>query len=142
MTNLGELKIPNLMKKIVILLITVTVAFSACKKEKPAPTPPTNKELLTKAWKVNEAYVNGQLSSDPSWSSFRITFKTDGTYTSAFGTGNGSGVWEFNSDQSRVILNKGTADEETMEIKKLDESTFNMKETDGTDTLELFMIPA
>lgn len=93
-------------------------------------------------WKIQEYYEDGQLNSDPIYTAIRFSFKTDGTYNVVFMGQDNPGIWEFNSDETKIILDKGTPDEVTLEILKLDASHLNMKSQDGADSEEYHMIPA
>lgn len=128
------------LSKVLLLFVAlgVTLATSSCKKE----DEPTKTELLTKTWKISEVYVNGQLDADPSYGMYRFTFTATGTYNITYTGGADNGVWEFNTDESRIIFDKGTADEDTWEVMSLTMESSRMKATDDGDTLELLFVPA
>ncbi len=103
-------------KFLVLFLAVAGISLSSCKKEDPAPT---KKELLSKTWKISEFYEDGQQINDPSLASIRLTYNTNGTYTSIGFGDNSTGTWEFNSDETRIVMDKGTADEMTVSISTL-----------------------
>ncbi len=127
------------MKYLSILFLAFSLIMVSCKKEDPAPT---KKEMISKTWKTKEVYINGQLSSDPAWSSIRTEVKQNGTYTTTSSSGTNSGVWEFNSDESKIIFDKGSTDEETWEILSLTESQWKGKVTYGTSNVEILWQPS
>lgn len=129
------------LKLIVMLLAVASLTLSACKKEEPAAPAADKKTLLSKTWKISEFYEDGQQINDPSLSSVRLTFNANGTYT-AIGFGdNASGPWEFNSDQSRIVMDKGTADEWTVSIGTLSATTLKITWNEDGSAYEVTWSP-
>jgi hypothetical protein len=128
------------LSKIFLLFVAlgVTIATTSCNKEEE----PTNTELLTKTWRITEVYINSQLASDTGFNSFRLTFSTAGTYSLTYTGGAENGVWEFNADETQIIIDKGTADEFIWEILSLtiDASRLRTTDDDG-DVLEYVFVP-
>lgn len=122
------------------------VAFVSCKKEEPTTppvTPPTKKEMLVRTWKIQSMTINQMPMPDSFFVDQRLTFKADGTYTSGDGSGaDDNGVWEFNSEQTKIIMDKGTDDETNADIVELSSTKLHMKETEDNTTVEMVLIPA
>jgi hypothetical protein len=130
------------MKQLSILFI-LFVLVSSCKKEAVTPTPsaPTKKELVSKIWKTKEVYLNGQLATDPYWSSWRYEIKQNGTFTSTTNIGTTSGTWAFNSDETKIIFNNSNAGEDNWDILVLDASQFKVKYNDDGAAAEILWQP-
>lgn len=126
------------LKFIVLFLAVAGISLSSCKKEDPAPT---KKELLSKTWKINEFYEDGQQINDPSLSSVRLTFNANGTYNSIGFGDNATGPWEFNADETRVIMDKGTVDEFTVSIATLTATSLKITFTDSGSNYEITWSP-
>jgi hypothetical protein len=128
------------------MFLAAFVAFASCKKEETTTPPvhnPTKKEMISRTWKVETMTVNQMPMPDSFFVNSRMTFKADGTYTTSDGSGDDdNGTWEFNSEENKIIMDKGTSDEETMDIVELSSSKLRVKETMDDDTLEMTLIPA
>ena len=64
-------------------------------------------------------------------------FKKDGTYTLTLAFGSGDGKWEFASSETHIIQDKGTTEETDFEVTKLNESSFEVSQKDGSITTTL-----
>jgi hypothetical protein len=126
-------------KFLILFLAVAGISLTSCKKEDPAPT---KTELLAKTWKISEFYEDGQLISDPSLASVRLTFNANGTYTSVGFGSNSTGSWEFNADDTRILMDKGTVDEFTGSVVTLSTTTFKMTWTEDSTAYEIVMVPA
>jgi hypothetical protein len=127
------------------LFLAAFVAFAACKKDEPTTppvTPPTKKEMISRTWKVETMTVNQMPFPDSFFVDNRLTFKTDGTYSTFDGTDTETGTWEFSTDETKVIMDKGTSDEETMDIVELSSTKLHVKQTSDGNTIEMKLIPA
>jgi hypothetical protein len=123
------------------MFMAAFVAFASCKKEE-TPAPPTKKEMLTKTWKIQSLTANGQQMPDSFFVNSRLTFKADGTYTETDGSDTDTGTWEFTDNDTKILMDKGTSDEQSADILELSSSKLRMKETEDTDTYEMTLIPA
>ncbi|RYD77710.1 MAG: hypothetical protein EOP53_12535 [Sphingobacteriales bacterium] len=131
------------MKFLSIVLLIFGLVMTSCKKEEPAAPPaPTKKEMISKTWKPKEVYINGQVSSDPYWSGLRVEIKQNGTYITTDASGATTGVWEFNSDETKIIFDKGSAAEETWDILSLSTALFKAKFTSGSGNAEILFQPS
>lgn len=144
------MKTKNLSIRLIAGVFALSVlTFSSCKKDKdeevatPTPTPPTKTELLTgKNWKETALTVNPAIEVSPGvfvtdyYAQLQpcgvddITlFKTNGTYLAdakvLCGTepATTTGTWTFNTDQTKITLDAGTANSQDMTILQLDAST-------------------
>ncbi len=91
---------------------------------------PDRKAILTeKTWKPSEAYYDGRSATTvaPQILSWRYEFRANGTYTWSAPGMTYPGVWEFNSDQTKLILDKASADEETWDVQLIEKGKLNVK---------------
>lgn len=125
------------MKKIKSLLVLFILGslflFSSCSKDDD-PTLTKTQLLTQNTWK----YSSGT-STDPTAQSLlalltgsEYIFKSDKTYTSIFFTLSTNGKWEFSTDETKLILDKGTTEETSSDIVKLDGTTLELKTVDGS----------
>lgn len=79
---------------------------------------PTATEILTKKWRVAEAYVN---QNTPDYSSEGLTFDVffNGSYHLSTGY---DGTWRFNEDETHIIWDEGTSYEQDFELIQFDEN--------------------
>lgn len=130
------------MKKIKSLLVLFILGslflFSSCSKDDD-PTLTKTQLLTQNTWK----YSSGT-SSDPLgqlalafFSGAEYSFKADKTYSGLLLTLPIDGKWEFSADETKLILDKGTTEEQTFEIVTLNASAFDYKIVDGSLTLTL-----
>lgn len=127
------------MKKVSILFLVAilfsTLTISSCKKDDPEPEPPTKTELLTDGiWEgvKLEEYTNGaleytELIPETSWE-----FKSNKTGTTYYqGAQEDIFTWDFNSDESKLIL-EFTSDW-IMDIETLTDKSLVLSETYAPD---------
>jgi hypothetical protein len=142
------------MKSIQLLFVLVfTLAImSGCKKDDEPAAAPTKTQLLTaKAWKLDKimalgfdvtsllgAEVLGELGNS------NIQFKTDGTYTSTNRTTNASssGKWEFNTDETQLILDKGSVNELSLDLIQLSDKNLDLQEKINKSDINTSQLPA
>jgi hypothetical protein len=111
------------------LLIALFSLFilGACEKKE---VKPNKTALLTeKTWKPNEAYVDGKpaTTTAPQVLTWRYEFRNNGTYTWTSAGNSVPGVWEFNTDQTKIILDKASSSEEAWDIQNLEKGKLNIK---------------
>jgi Lipocalin-like domain len=104
-------------------------------------TPIPKKDLLTRMWKISEAYRNGQINSDAALNDYRITFNQNGLYTVINGTPP-SGSWEFNTDQTKIIMDKGSSTSIVEDIIELSQVKLRVKFNDAFGAEDVIFIPA
>jgi hypothetical protein len=107
-----------------ILLFQVT----ACRDKQDDPKPLTRTELLTaKTWKIEKILgkafgVEMDLTDDPLVEDFRdvqFTFRPDGTGTISAAGDTETVTWAFASNETKLVLNPNTADEDSWDIVEL-----------------------
>jgi hypothetical protein len=138
--------------QLLFVLILTLALVTSCKKDDEPEAAPTKTQLLTaKAWKLDKitasgfdvtsllgAEVLGELGNS------NIQFKTDGTYTSTNRTTNAStnGKWEFNTDQTQIILDKGSVGEMTLDVTQLTDKNLDLQEKINKNDVDMSQIPA
>jgi len=133
------MKIMKNIKLLTSLLLLVSIfLISSCKDDDDPVL--TKTQLLTQnTWK----YSSGTSSDAFAQSLLAIltgqeyTFKSDKTYSGILLGFPTSGTWDFSADESKLILEKGTSDETSSEIVKLDASNLELKTVDGGVTTTL-----
>jgi len=126
------------MKKIkllsTLLLLTSVLLISSCKKDDDPVL--TKTQLLTQnTWKYSSGTSTNPLVQAliSLLTGTEYVFMTDKTYSvTQLGQSIANGKWEFSSDESKIILDKGSVEESTLEIVTLDGSNLEVKEVDGS----------
>lgn len=129
---------PNLKSLLAMAMMASVLILSSCgKDDDPAKSKTV---LLTQhTWKfsaVTSDFPGFDLFKEEfatDYESDEFKFNEDKTYTytnTADASANMSGKWEFSSDETKLILDKGTDDEETYTVVKLDEGTLETSITD------------
>lgn len=133
------------LQAIVLFLAVAGLSLTACKKEETTPSntggSSSKSTLIAKTWRVTEAQINGQVSSDPSLNSIRFTFNSNGTYTLLQDGDSDTGTWEFNADQTAVILDRGTQFEWTMTLVTLTSSSMRLTWSEDGANFNVLMQP-
>ncbi|MCC9168384.1 hypothetical protein [Pontibacter harenae] len=88
-----------------------------------------NTSLLTAGeWTGSAVYINNADSTDffeeqtnIIWNNYSTVFERDGTYTESYGGDEINGNWEFTNNERSIIFDKGTDNEYTVVVSKLDE---------------------
>lgn len=106
-----------LMKNIALLLLTITLFVSSCKKDEPVVATKTKTELLTAVtWIVNEAeavtvgsisvYSRSKATNSYDASKVKAIFKADGTVNATDPNGNSSnkGTWKFSDNETKMVV--------------------------------------
>ncbi len=133
-----------LMKNIALLLLTITLFVSSCKKDEPVVATKTKTELLTAVtWVINEAeadalgsvsvYSRSKATNSYDASKVRALFKTDGTMTAIDqnGNNNNKGTWKFSDNETKMIVANTNIIglDGTVTIVKLETKSFDFKGT-------------
>jgi len=121
-----------------LLLLAVVFNLASCgDKDEDTPAPSKQTLLTTKTWKVSKAIVDGEdMVQDPFLGYFyqyTYKFNTDKTYTFSLLTISEPGMWEFASNETVIVLNPGTDDEERWTITELKENSLKATYVDPTD---------
>ncbi len=120
-----------------LLLVALVFNLTSCGDDKESdPKPATKKEILTaKSWKMAKIVYNGQdVSSvdDPMVAAFmnsRVKFNADGTATFTSSGSTDSGIWEFASNETVVVLDPRTPDEERWTLTELKDNSLKVRVT-------------
>lgn len=121
------------------LLITLTII--SCKDDEGTKS---RVDLLTQhQWKISSgtppdhALVKAAVDLGVEYS-----FRKDGTYTSndVISDEPSNGVWEFNSDETKIITDKGEVHEGTTDISILNESNLEFTSTNASQTLTFLFV--
>jgi hypothetical protein len=151
-----------LMKNIALLLLSIILFVSSCKKDEVVVTK-TKTELLTATttWIVNEAeavtlgsvsiYSRSKATNSYDASKVKASFKADGTVTATDPNGNSSnkGTWKFtDNDTKMVVANTNILGlDGTITILKLEAKNFDFQGSGnippfGAINAKIQMIPA
>jgi hypothetical protein len=117
-----------------LLLLAVLFTFSSCSDKDGDPTPQTNKEILSaKTWKVSMIKGDGIDITNESEvaiiKNMRIKFNTDGTYNQTTTGFSGNGIWEFTNNETSIVFDPNTADQEVWGITELKSNSLKMRTT-------------
>lgn len=120
--------------------------FTGCDKDDDKE--PTRTALLTsQVWQGNRAFVDDQdVTSFIDMDNTTMLFKTDGTYNIVISGTPNTGTWEFTSNEQKLLLDKGTNEEFTIDILKLTATNLDVEwteddpDTGETHTIEIRMI--
>ncbi|MBA4303211.1 MAG: hypothetical protein C0424_03190 [Sphingobacteriaceae bacterium] len=118
------------------------LALAACKKE-PVPIPepiPTKTEMLTKSWKPDSLFVDGN-NVTALFASARWAFRTDNKYVISTFLGADSGSWAFANNETQIVLDPGP-DQEVWNIETLTTSLLRVNASDVDGTLRAQFSPA
>ncbi len=120
---------------IMIGILIIPIAISSCSDDDEIAL--TKTQLLTQApWKYS-TISTGDATFDVLFqvlfTGFTITFNTDGTTSVTFPSdpsGSANGTWEFTTNETKILLDKGTMDEQTFDIESLTAATIVFTFTD------------
>lgn len=144
--------------KVLSVLFLLIFAFASCKKDDTTTTTTSKSDLIAKTWQVQKLtakisglelplYEKGKTGNQVDFSKFRILFTKDGKYTNTDQEGTvTSGTWKFIENETKIVIDAGTAEEVTFTFSQLTASNldFYMKVTQqgNETTMSYFMIPA
>jgi hypothetical protein len=152
-----------LMKNIALLLVlSITLFVSSCKKDEVVVATKTKTELLSaNTWIVNEAeatalggvslYSRSKATNSYDASKVKALFKADGTVTATDPNGNSSnkGTWKFTENETKmVVANTNILGlDGTVTVLKLEAKNFDFQGTGnippyGLVSAKIQMIPA
>jgi len=116
-----------------IFIFTIFLIIISCKEKGESPSPEaTPAEMLARTWKVNAVTINGQPDNTTNYSNYRFTFNTNQTYSFTM-RDNQQGTWELIANATALTLDKGTADEQRVEVPKLSETDLELEFTEQSD---------
>lgn len=86
-----------------LLFLAVGITFASCKKEDPIPPAPTNTELLTKIWKVDQALIDS-MDYTAFYTGVRFDFRANNTAIFTIpGQSPDTISWAFNAAETQLI---------------------------------------
>jgi len=125
---------------VALLALTMVIISSCTKYEEGSKfTFLTATARVTGDWTTTALTYNGQ-SQNLSGTTLKISYKKDGTWTSAnsyFGSStsfNDNGTWKFNSDKTELITTDSDGDIYTSTIVMLKNKMMKLKDVDGSNT--------
>ncbi|MDO1446168.1 hypothetical protein Q0590_07890 [Rhodocytophaga aerolata] len=132
------------------LLLSICI-ISGCKKDD-EPKQPTKTDILTgRDWKFQDLFAFGQNLTTLGVAQYlggvtnsNFKFNKDGSYIATNRTTNATtpGKWEFGSNETTLILDKGTADETTFDIVTLTDKNLDLRFSINKNEIDSSLLPA
>jgi hypothetical protein len=116
------------MKKYNLLyFFIIGLAAIGCRgEEEPLPA----REHITKnSWQVESVFINGTADGITDYSGYRYTFREDGTYT-IFDPSEREGTWDLNGNETILILDPGTPDQQEVPILERENNLLSLQFTE------------
>jgi hypothetical protein len=125
-----------------LFVALVMGALTSCSKDDDDATPSAQALLTAKQWQGNKYLIDGDdMSSFIDIDEMFWKFDSDGSYVVEVDGDSESGKWEFASNNQQLVLDKGTADEFTLDILKLTNTSLNLEfEEEDLDTGETYTV--
>jgi hypothetical protein len=130
------------MKKITTAIVILFFPFllSVNVYSSPADSVSTvSKENLCKNWVLKEYKENGKAQN---LYEYEIEFFTNGKYVETEEGETEKGVWEFNENNTAIVFDKSTLDQDEWIIEILEAGKFSVKFSDEDKNYRFIMIPA
>ncbi len=127
------------MKKLLLLLAVAAVGFTACKKDE--ETTPSKTDLIAKAWKAVDVKIGGLTIPITLLGNPVLTVAKTGTYTEISFGDTATGTWAFYSNETKLILDGGTPDADTLNIVNLTASELKLSGDLDGDPAEITYNP-
>jgi hypothetical protein len=117
------------------LFLTLLFQVTACGDKEDDPKPPTRAELLTaKTWKIDKILGKAfgtemDITDDPmaqEYKDMQFTFRPDGTCTVTTPDDAATGNWAFAANETKLVVNPNTADEDTWDIVELKSNSLKL----------------
>lgn len=111
------------------LASVLLTTFTGCSKDDEEDVSPNVSLLTAGTWTGNAVYTNGdnitaefEDQTQIDITKYTTTFKREGTYTDSYeGDVVANGTWAYENNERVIVFDKGTADEYSVVISKLDE---------------------
>lgn len=132
----NEQTVKRITSNLLLLLAAVLVMAASCLKKDPvpAPVPDTDKKAqISKTWRVTSLLVNNSPAQGVDLDRYSFEFETDGTYDITAGSLTGTGKWQLNSNEQKLVLDKGADHEKTATILSLTDSKLELEFTEPAD---------
>ena len=127
-------------KSVLFLSIISAIFFFLCSLVNAQTSDSSDiKSKLNKYWELKEFKENGKTQDLPE---YLIEFKPDGTYYSIEEDEPDNGAWTLNDDNTKIIFDKDTQDEEVWTIISLEDSKLVVKFTNEGKNYQYTLLPA
>ena len=127
-------------KSVLFLSIISAIFFFLCSQVNAQTSDSSDiKSKLNKYWELKEFKENGKAQDLPE---YLIEFKPDGTYYSIEEDEPDNGAWTLNDDNTKIIFDKDTQDEEVWTIISLEDSKLVVKFTNEGKNYQYTLLPA
>lgn len=132
-----------------VLLLTLALV-AGCKKDDKEAEPTKTAIVTAKAWKLDKIFaLNQDITSFVGedllgeLGNSDVKFNVDGTYTSTNRSTNATanGNWEFSADETKMILNKGTTRELTLDVIQLSNSNLDLRQNIDKESIDASQLP-
>ncbi len=111
--------------------ILLVVILAACEgglvKPKKDKDEKDAKSRLSRAWRVDRVLANDRLYTGTEFANWQFDFRQDGTYTLSTGTQSGQGKWELDSNDQKLMLDKGTPGEITFTVLQVNDALLELE---------------
>jgi len=141
-----------IMKKLTLFylfLFTILCNLSACGDKDENAAQPSNTALLTaSSWQTSKVYTgNTDITNNPAIADYipqNCKFNTDNTFTITYSSGPLSGTWQFAADETIILTDPGTTNEQQFNIVELKENSLKVTVTnpDINIPFQIELIPA
>jgi len=135
-------------RKILLIVITLLIAFAGCKKYPDGPTISLTpkKWRLDGTWKIEQVLVNGQdvtTSYTSLFPNYTMELNSNNSYTKSYGGSSADvGTWAWNDSKKYLLMTPNSSSTATnFEILKLKHNALWLSETDGNDVTETHYVP-
>ena len=117
-----------------LLMAATSLTFTSCGDEDDDPKPPTKTEILSShQWSTSRILIDGvDVTNHPSMAPLataKTKHETNGTYSQTSSGGNTTGRWEFYGNETILVFDPRTADEEQWNITELTATSLKLRNT-------------
>jgi hypothetical protein len=131
----------KLSRTLLALVVLCTLAAAGCTETVTDPNAPKTTLLTQTTWKTTSYKVDGIDINTDQKAPKTTKFNTNFTYAIVNYDGTPkNGTWEFNVDETNVVMDKGSAGEKNWEILALSATALSLKVT-GTPRYDYTAIP-
>ncbi|MEJ8755787.1 hypothetical protein WG947_02160 [Pontibacter sp. H259] len=133
----------NRLRLLSILFVALVMsALTSCSKDDDDSNPSSQALLTAKEWQGNKYLIDGDdMSSFIDIDQMYWKFNTNGTYTMRVDGDSETGTWELTSNNQKLLLDKNSADEVTLNVLKLTNTGLNvMYEDEDFETGESYTV--
>jgi len=135
-------------KKLLLMIFTLIIAFSGCKKYEEGPTISLSpkKWRVVNTWKIDKVLFNGQDITSTYIAllpNFSLELKNDNSYVMSYTGGSSAevGTWDFDSKKENLLMTpNGNSTSSKSEIIRLAGNEMWLRDIDGSDTSEMHYV--